>query len=215
MRRSYGTDTHRTCTTTGSSRASTAGPLASSSKDDGTRLPPAASSSSRREPSIPANPRRMAGTPTACGVPKLASRLLSLDFSRREPSFDNPTGPSGRLVGRARAGRCAQVIRWKRPAGFADSISLQTWGSARLTEFTHLCEGQPLSFSASSVWGVSTRFRLQIGMIRRCEPSFGTPQGGFLLRVAVAELLDDGGGSDPPWVRWRLRSVPGSVEPFS
>jgi hypothetical protein len=31
-------------------------------------------------------------------------------------------------------------------------------------------DGQPLSFSASSVW-VSTRFCLQIGMIRRCEPT--------------------------------------------
>jgi hypothetical protein len=36
-------------------------------------------------------------------------------------------------------------------------------------------DGQPLSFSASSVWGVSTRFRLQIRMILRCEQSFGTP----------------------------------------
>jgi hypothetical protein len=34
------------------------------------------------------------------------------------------------------------------------------------------------SFSASSVWGVSTRFCVQIGMIPRCEQSFGTPQGG-------------------------------------
>jgi hypothetical protein len=30
-------------------------------------------------------------------------------------------------------------------------------------------------FLASSVWDVSTRFRLQIGMIPRCEQSFGTP----------------------------------------
>ncbi len=37
--------------------------------------------------------------------------------------------------------------------------------------------GQALSFSASSVWGVSTRFRLEIGMITRREQSFGTPQG--------------------------------------
>jgi len=36
-------------------------------------------------------------------------------------------------------------------------------------------DGQPLSFSASSEWGASTRFRLQIGMITRCEQSFGTP----------------------------------------
>jgi hypothetical protein len=36
--------------------------------------------------------------------------------------------------------------------------------------------GQALSFSASSVWGVSTRFRLEIGMITRREQSFGTPQ---------------------------------------
>jgi hypothetical protein len=34
---------------------------------------------------------------------------------------------------------------------------------------------QPLSFSASSMWGVSARFRLQIGMIPWCEQSFGTP----------------------------------------
>jgi hypothetical protein len=27
------------------------------------------------------------------------------------------------------------------------------------------------------VWDVSTRFRLQIAMILRCEQSFGTPQG--------------------------------------
>src|SRR6266511_2348932 len=40
-----------------------------------------------------------------------------------------------------------------------------------------LCDGQPLSFSASSVWAVSARFRLQIPMIPRCERSFGTPQG--------------------------------------
>jgi hypothetical protein len=31
-------------------------------------------------------------------------------------------------------------------------------------------------FSASSVWAVSTRFRLQIAMITGCERSFGTPQ---------------------------------------
>jgi len=33
--------------------------------------------------------------------------------------------------------------------------------------------GQALSFSASSVCGVSTRFRLEIGMITRREQSFG------------------------------------------
>jgi len=38
-------------------------------------------------------------------------------------------------------------------------------------------DGQPLSFLASSVWGASTRFRLQIGMITRCEQSFDTPHG--------------------------------------
>jgi hypothetical protein len=38
-------------------------------------------------------------------------------------------------------------------------------------------DGQPLSFSASSVCGVSTRFRLQITMIPRCEQGFGTPHG--------------------------------------
>jgi hypothetical protein len=38
-------------------------------------------------------------------------------------------------------------------------------------------DGQPLSFSASSVWGVSTRFRPQVGMDPRSEPSFGTPHG--------------------------------------
>jgi hypothetical protein len=37
-------------------------------------------------------------------------------------------------------------------------------------------DGQPLSFSASSVWGVSTRFRLQIPTIPRCEQSFGNGQ---------------------------------------
>ncbi len=39
-------------------------------------------------------------------------------------------------------------------------------------------DGQPLSLSASSAWGLSTRFRLQIGMITRCEQSFGTPHVG-------------------------------------
>jgi hypothetical protein len=43
-------------------------------------------------------------------------------------------------------------------------------------------DGQPLGFSASSVWGVSTRFRLQIPMIPRCERSFGTPQAARYLR---------------------------------
>jgi hypothetical protein len=28
----------------------------------------------------------------------------------------------------------------------------------------------------SSVWGVTTQFRLEIRMIPRCEQSFGTPQ---------------------------------------
>jgi hypothetical protein len=37
-------------------------------------------------------------------------------------------------------------------------------------------DGQPLSVSASSVRAVSTRLRLQIGMIRRCDRVFGTPQ---------------------------------------
>jgi hypothetical protein len=37
--------------------------------------------------------------------------------------------------------------------------------------------GQPLRFSASSVWGISTRFRLQIRMIPRREHSFDTPHG--------------------------------------
>jgi 3',5'-cyclic-AMP phosphodiesterase len=32
-------------------------------------------------------------------------------------------------------------------------------------------------FRGSSVWGVITQFRLQIGMIPRSEQSFGTPQG--------------------------------------
>jgi hypothetical protein len=47
-------------------------------------------------------------------------------------------------------------------------------------------DGQPLSFSASSVSGVSTRFRLQIRMIPRCEQSFGTPQELARARYAAA-----------------------------
>jgi hypothetical protein len=41
----------------------------------------------------------------------------------------------------------------------------------------HSQDGQPLSFSASSVSGVSTRFRLQIRMTPRREQSFGTHRG--------------------------------------
>ena len=37
-------------------------------------------------------------------------------------------------------------------------------------------DDQPLSFSVSSAWGLSTRFRLQILVILRREQSFGTPQ---------------------------------------
>ncbi len=51
-------------------------------------------------------------------------------------------------------------------------------------------DDQPLSFSASSVWGVSTRFRLQIGMIPRCEHSFGTPQLAPFSTRLPPELLD-------------------------
>ena len=48
------------------------------------------------------------------------------------------------------------------------------------------------SFSASSVWGVSTRFRLQIGMIPRCEQSSGTPQPGRTRRIYAPHALHNG-----------------------
>ncbi len=51
-------------------------------------------------------------------------------------------------------------------------------------------DGQPLSFSASSEWGASTRFRLQIGMITRCEQSFGTPQGVAALEPGAGRAVE-------------------------
>jgi hypothetical protein len=54
-----------------------------------------------------------------------------------------------------------------------------------------LSERSTSEFSASSVWGVSMRFRLQIGMIPRHEPSYGTHtpvvlRAGRSLRAAAA-----------------------------
>jgi len=47
-------------------------------------------------------------------------------------------------------------------------------------------DGQPLSFSASSMWGGSTRFRLQIRMIKRCE-QFGAPRAKRLAKASATD----------------------------
>jgi len=83
---------------------------------------------------------------------RVANSSAAVDVSRREPSFDTP-----------------QVLIWgacTRPA--------LGWSRCQ--------DGQPLGFSASSVWGISARFRLQIEMIPRYEQSFGSPQAQSSIR---------------------------------
>ena len=66
-------------------------------------------------------------------------------------------------------------------------------------------QSQPTStsqfFSASSVWGASTRSRIQMGMIPPCEQSFGTPQRSTATRKSGGELSTAGStstiGADP------------------
>jgi hypothetical protein len=55
------------------------------------------------------------------------------------------------------------------------AVKLQAAGLERSVQAVHR-DGHPLSYSASSVWGLSTPFRLQIEMIPRREEGFGTPQ---------------------------------------
>jgi hypothetical protein len=52
-----------------------------------------------------------------------------------------------------------------------------------------LSDGQPLGFSASSVWDLSTRFRLQIRMILRCVNSVLAPHRGQRRASPLAERL--------------------------
>jgi hypothetical protein len=54
---------------------------------------------------------------------------------------------------------------------------------------TRCRDGQPLSFSASSVWVVRTRFRLQIGMIPRCEQRSGNPHAATAGRSRRRSLV--------------------------
>jgi hypothetical protein len=61
-------------------------------------------------------------------------------------------------------------------------------------------DGQPLSFSAASVWGVTTGFRLQIGMIPRGEQSIGTPQASVAVRLPHDDVKSP--CSDPPGSTW-------------
>jgi hypothetical protein len=63
----------------------------------------------------------------------------------------------------------------------APSADTDTWASGGGR--AERSDSQPLSFSASSVWRVSTRFRLQIRVIPRCEQSFGTPHAAIGLSV--------------------------------
>jgi hypothetical protein len=76
-------------------------------------------------------------------------------------------GSSGRL--------CTQV----RPEPATHGVP--NWRALTRVENRH---GQHLSFSASSAWGVSTPFRLQIDVIPRWEQSFRTPHAAALASRA-------------------------------